>query len=95
MLVRDVNAKPFSARLGGRMILPLGKRVHFINPGSAGRMFDGDPRVSFAALDISSGDITVEHFRVSYPVEETVKGLKDHKLPDIYARMFREGRKLN
>jgi hypothetical protein len=46
-------------------------------------------------LELSSDGISVEHFRISYPVEETVKGLKDHQLPDIYAKMFREGRKLN
>ncbi len=69
--------------------------VHFINPGSVGRMFDGDPRASFAILKIFSGNIAVEHFRIPYPVEKVVEGLKDQQLPDIYAKMFRIGRKLN
>jgi len=69
--------------------------VHFINPGSVGRMFDGDPRASFAILKISSGNIAVEHFRIAYPVEKVVAGLKDQRLPDIYAEMFRIGKKLN
>ncbi len=69
--------------------------VHFINPGSVGRMFDGDPRASFAILKIFLGNITVEHFRIPYPVEKVVEGLKDQQLPDIYAKMFRIGRKLN
>jgi putative phosphoesterase len=51
--------------------------VHFINPGSVGRMFDGDPRTSF------------------YAVEKVVGGLKNQKLPNIYAKMFRFGKKLN
>lgn len=69
--------------------------VHFINPGSAGRMFDGDPRVSFAILKVYSGKIAVEHFRISYPVEEVITGLKKSHLPDIYAKMYLIGRKLN
>ena len=69
--------------------------VHFINPGSVGRMFDGDPRTSFAILKVSSGKIAVEHFRIPYAVEEVVMGLKEQKLPNIYAKMFRIGKKLN
>ena len=69
--------------------------VHFINPGSVGRPFDGDPRTSFAVLKIASGKIDVAHFRIPYAVEEVVKGLKEHKLPNIYAKMFRVGKKLN
>ena len=69
--------------------------VHFINPGSAGRMFDGDPRASFAILKISSGKIGVEHFRIPYAVKEVVKSLKKNCLPDIYTKMFQIGKKLN
>lgn len=69
--------------------------IHFINPGSVGRMFDGDPRTSFAILKVASGKIAVEHFRIPYAVEEAVTGLKVEKLPKIYAKMFRVGKKLN
>jgi putative phosphoesterase len=69
--------------------------VHFINPGSVGRMFDGDPRASFAILKISAETIAVEHFRISYPVEAVVKDLKTHQLPDVYSKMFQKGKKLN
>jgi hypothetical protein len=69
--------------------------VHFINPGSVGRMFDGDPRTSFAILKIFSGEIAVEHFRIPYPIEEAIEGLKKNRLPDIYAKMYRTGKKLN
>jgi hypothetical protein len=37
----------------------------------------------------------VEHFRVAYPVEEVAESLKNYQLPDIYAKMFRAGKKLN
>jgi len=69
--------------------------VHFINPGSAGRMFDGDARASFAILRISSGKIGVEHFRIPYPVKEVVQSLKKNRLPNIYTKMFQIGKKLN
>ena len=69
--------------------------VHFINPGSVGRMFDGDPRASFAILKVGSGKIEVEHFRIPYAVEKVVRGLKEQKLPNIYVKMFRVGKKLN
>jgi len=69
--------------------------IHFINPGSAGRMFDGDPRVSCAMLRLSADAIEVEHFRVAYDIEAVIRALADCRLPEIYARMFREGRKLN
>ena len=69
--------------------------IHFINPGSVGRMFDGDPRTAFAILKLSSEEISVEHFRIPYPVDEVITGLKKNRLPDIYAKMYRIGRKLN
>jgi len=69
--------------------------VHFVNPGSVGRMFDEDPRASFAILKLSSGKIAVEHFRIPYPVGKVVEGLRDQRLPDIYAKMFQIGKKLN
>jgi putative phosphoesterase len=69
--------------------------VHFLNPGSVGRPFDGDPRTSFAILTIRSGNISVELIRRPYPVEEVVDSLKENGLPEIYAEMYRSGKKLN
>jgi putative phosphoesterase len=69
--------------------------IHFINPGSVGRPFDGDPRASFAILTVSSREIAVEHFRIRYPVEQVVADLSRNGLPGIYAEMYRTGRKLN
>ena len=89
---------PYSVHIMGHSHVPFHKvvaGVHFINPGSVGRMFDGDPRTSFAILKIISGEIVVEHFRIPYPVEDVVKGLNKNRLPDIYCRMFLTGKKLN
>jgi putative phosphoesterase len=69
--------------------------VHFINPGSAGRMFDGDPRASCAIVDIAGGNIAVHHLRIDYDIERIAGELARQQLPEIYATMFRQGRKLN
>ena len=92
------QASPYQIHIMGHSHIPYYEfvdGVHFINPGSVGRMFDGDPRASFATLDISADEISVAHFRVSYPVEEVIQDLKKYNLPEIYGEMFRTGRKLN
>ena len=89
---------PYQIHIMGHSHVPYYKivdGVHFINPGSVGRMFDGDPRASFAILKVSSEKISVKHFRVPYPVKEVVKGLQNNHLPDIYSKMFRTGKKFN
>lgn len=69
--------------------------VHFINPGSVGRMFDGCPDASFALLSISKNRIDVQHHRAAYAVEAVVTALQRHRLPAVYAEMFRTGTKQN
>ena len=92
------KGSPFQVHIMGHSHVPYYKivsGVHFVNPGSVGRMFDGDPRTSFAVLKVSSEGIKIEHFRIPYPVEEVIKGLKKNHLPDIYTKMYRTGKKLN
>lgn len=69
--------------------------VHFINPGSVGRMFDGSPTASCAVLELSGEDIAVSHLRLDYKVEAVAAELTRLRYPAIYARMYRIGRKLN
>lgn len=69
--------------------------VHFINPGSTGRMFDGDPRASCAILTLKKHTISAKHYRISYAVEEVVNELARLQLPTIYAKMYKTGQKLN
>lgn len=71
------------------------ENVDFINPGSAGRMFDSDPRASCAILDITTDTLTVRHFRIDYDRAVVVAKIRKSGLPEIYATMFREGKKLN
>ena len=69
--------------------------TRFINPGSVGRMFDGNPAASCATMTVQKARLTVNHYRISYPIEQVVEGLRENSLPDIYATMYRVGRKLN
>ena len=69
--------------------------VHFINPGSAGRMFDGNPAASYAVLDLDRGRIEVSLHRCVYDIEAVARGLARHQLPALYIEMFRTGTKLN
>lgn len=71
------------------------KGVHFINPGSAGRMFDGNPAASYALLEIDQRRVSVSLHRCVYDVEAVVSTLARHHLPAVYAEMFRTGTKLN
>ena len=69
--------------------------VHFINPGSVGRMFDGNPDASFAVLLLKQDGISVRHYRVAYDIDQVVAALHRHDLPSIYSAMYRQGKKLN
>lgn len=69
--------------------------THFINPGSIGRMFDGDPRGSCAVLQLKGEKVSVEHFRIPYKIEDIVTALSSFSLPNIYKEMYRLGRKTN
>ena len=71
------------------------KGVHFINPGSAGRMFDGNPEASYALLELVKGKISVSHHRCAYDVDAVTEAIRRYQLPAIYAEMFRTGTKSN
>lgn len=77
---------PFHKKIG---------KVHFINPGSVGRMFDGTPDGSYATLELSPGRVRVELHRCPYPVDQVIARLRANRLPAVYEEMYRSGRKLN
>lgn len=86
VVVTGHSHTPYHKRIGG---------VHFINPGSVGRMFDGNPDSSCAVLTISENGIDVQHFRIAYEVQEVISKIRELGIPDIYSDMYRQGRKLN
>lgn len=69
--------------------------THFINPGSAGRMFDGNPAACCAVLSVADDRITVRHHRVEYDITAVIQELERQGLPHIYQTMFMLAKKLN
>ncbi len=71
------------------------KGVLFVNPGSVGRPGDGDPRASYAVLELGAGGLEVIHFRVAYDVGRAVSALREQALPESFAQMLLQGRSLD
>lgn len=86
IIVTGHSHSPFHKHING---------VHFINPGSVGRMFDGNPELSFAELTLADNTPLVTHHRLPYDIDKVVHRLKENNLPPIYGRMYLLGRKLN
>lgn len=81
--------------LSGNTHMPFLKivgRTTFINPGSVGRPDDGDPRASYAVLHIEARQLEVEFFRMDYDLAAAVAGIRNNKLPEIFAQMLLQGR---
>ena len=55
--------------------IPLGKQRLIINPGSVGQPRDGDPRASYALLDLEH--LTIEYRRISYPIKKTQQRMEE------------------
>ena len=56
------------------------------------RTKDGDPRVSYAILDVAAGgEITTEFVRVAYDVERAAKAIRESALPDEFAAFLETG----
>jgi diadenosine tetraphosphatase ApaH/serine/threonine PP2A family protein phosphatase len=63
--------------VGEPLVLDQGRYI--VNPGSVGQPRDGDPRAAYMLLD--PDNLTVEHRRVAYPVEETQERMRAAGLP--------------
>lgn len=65
--------------------------VIFVNPGTVGRPDDGDPRASYAVMDIRDGTVEVQFFRVSYDVGAAAQAVLQTGLPIVFAQVLRQG----
>ncbi len=65
--------------------------VLFINPGSVGRPDDGDPRGSYAVLEIHDGKPGAELFRIQYDLMAAVQGIRKAGLPEVFAQVLQQG----
>jgi len=69
--------------------------VHFINPGSVGRMFDGKISGGCAVITAQNTSYDVALHRVPYSAQEVADEINRLHFPFIYAQMYLRGRKLN
>jgi predicted phosphodiesterase len=69
--------------------------VRLVNPGSAGLPLDGDPRASYALLDLTEGACTVTIRRVSYDVEVMIGEMEGLGYPawERLAHIARRGKR--
>lgn len=77
---------PFACQVDG---------VWFINTGTVGRPDDGDPRATYAIMQIEPNDLQVRHYRLEYDVERAVAAIHKHSLPPAFGQMLRQGRNLD
>jgi diadenosine tetraphosphatase ApaH/serine/threonine PP2A family protein phosphatase len=65
-----------------------------VNDGSAGYAFDGDPRASWAMIDVVGAEVFPEIKRVEYDVLAAADAVAERGLPgDVYrAATIRNGR---
>jgi predicted phosphodiesterase len=66
--------------------------VWFLNPGSVGQIGDGEPRASYAILEIRAGEIHVDHHQVSYELEPLAAAVREKDVPDAVAQIVLPGR---
>jgi S-adenosyl-L-methionine hydrolase (adenosine-forming) len=65
--------------------------VLYVNPGTVGRPDGGDPRPSYAVLEVVSGSVKVQHYRIPYNIMRTVYALRRKGLPEVFTRVVRWG----
>lgn len=63
-----------------------------INPGSVGQPRDGDPRASYAIIEITESAATAEFIRVSYDIDATAAAIRTAGLPEPLATRLASGR---
>ena len=69
---------------------PRNARAVIVNPGSVGQPRDGDPRASYAVIDLDARALRVE--RVAYDIEATCTANARAGLPDELSARLRVGR---
>jgi putative phosphoesterase len=76
VLVFGHTHQPWVAEYGG---------VLFVNCGSVGKPKDGDPRASFALLELAGGELWATIERVQYDAESVAREVAESGLPAEYA----------
>ncbi len=76
VLVFGHTHKPWIREHGG---------VRFVNCGSVGKPKDGDPRTTFAVLELDGGEVRATIERVAYDADAVAAEIRDAGLPGEYA----------
>jgi len=63
-----------------------------LNPGSVGQPRDGDPRASYAVMEISGDDVEATIGRVEYDIDLVASRMRERGLPDVLANRLYFGR---
>ena len=63
---------------------------YLVNPGSVGQPRDGDPRASFAVIDLTERTMTIR--RVSYDIAAAQRKIRQAGLPEFLAERLAVGR---
>ena len=71
VLVAGHTHMPFVRRVGGMLV---------VNAGTVGKSMDGDPRGSWALIQVTEGRATARILRTEYPVDETLAAMKKAKM---------------
>ncbi len=74
---------PYIRKLAGQRLV--------LNAGSVGRSKEKRPSATYLVLTIIGSRMRPHIVRVSYPVEETIKGIVESTIPDFYATFLKEG----
>ncbi|MDH5493284.1 MAG: metallophosphatase family protein [Myxococcales bacterium] len=69
---------------------PADAQSVLLNPGSVGQPRDGDPRASFATIDMLEGRACIH--RVPYDIQASASAIRDAGLPDTLSARLYEGR---
>jgi len=94
--IADISRSDFV--ITGHSHSPFNREIsntRFINPGSVGRPDDGDPRGSYAILEISYNTFDLSHYRIDYDIKATVSAIREKGLPGQFCVMFMNGLKLD
>ncbi len=67
--------------------------VSFINPGSIGIPYDGNPKTAYAIVAFSP--LSIEFKRLDYDVKAAASALRHKKLPEVLAQMLLRGLSLD
>ncbi|MCX5681732.1 MAG: metallophosphoesterase family protein [Candidatus Omnitrophica bacterium] len=69
--------------------------IRFVNPGSVGRSFDGEPMASYVMLEINDGVLHVKNYRIDYENDKNLKRMRQEKFPLVLIDSIRLGRSID